>query len=205
MKKILIVDDHESIRESFRGTLEATGDYEVVGDIPDASLADIWRAKLNPDMVLLDVCTENGASGLEAAKILRREDKRLKIIVMSGFDEISFASRAKEAGADAFLYKSQSLAFFMTVIHSVFRGETYFPEPRAIPMPVGEKPLTCREMELLRLLCERKSRKEIAAALYISEMTVKRHVANMLEKTGFSSSVDLAFYMITNGWIKPDY
>lgn len=72
-------------------------------------------------------------------------------------------------------------------------------------MPTGDTPFTPREMQILKLLCEHKPRAQIASELYISEMTVKRHVANMLTKTGFADSVELAFYVITNGWINPRY
>ena len=74
-----------------------------------------------------------------------------------------------------------------------------------IRVPQGEAPLTEREMEILRLMCKHMTNKEIAAELYISEDTVKYHKKNMLAKTGFARSVDLAFYMISNGWINPLY
>ena len=85
------------------------------------------------------------------------------------------------------------------------RGETYFPEAKTIPMLVGEAPLTEREMEVLRLMCKHLTSREIAEELFISENTVKYHKSNMLAKTGFSKAVDLAFYMISNGWINPLY
>lgn len=124
---------------------------------------------------------------------------------MSGFDEITYAARAQQAGANAFVPKDNSMQFFAEVVNEVMAGGHYFPEARTLPMPNGETPFTPREMEILKLLCEHKSRAQIASELYISEMTVKRHVANMLTKTGFSDSVELAFHVITNGWINPRY
>ena len=85
------------------------------------------------------------------------------------------------------------------------QGENFYPEPKTIPMPMGETPLTEREMEVLRLLCKHMTNTEIAEELFISENTVKYHKTNMLAKTGFSKAVDLVFYMITNGWINPLY
>lgn len=201
--RVLIVDDHKSIRDSFIRLFDSLEVFTVVGDMANADYADVFCRELKPDLILMDVCTADGASGLEAAARLRAADPRLKIIVMSGFDEISFAARAREAGADAFVYKSHSLEYFVEVIHQVLAGGQSFPEPRSIPVPAGEAPLTEREMIILRLLCKHKSRREIARELFISEMTVKRHVANMLEKTGFDDSVQLAFHMIANGWINP--
>jgi len=205
MTDVLIVDDHQALRDSFMRLFETMEDFRVVGEAANASYSDLFCQRLQPDLVLMDVCTEDGASGLQATKLIKEKYPKIKVIVMSGFDEISYAPRAREAGADAFVYKSRSLEFFGEVARDVMEGGSYFPEPKKIPVPMGEAPLTDREMEVLRLLCQHKSRKEIAAELYISEMTVKRHVSNMLEKTGFADSVELAFYMITNGWINPNY
>lgn len=91
----------------------------------------------------------------------------------------------------------------MEVIQVVMAGGTYYPEPRSIPVQQGEAPLTAREMEILCLLCKHMTNSEIAAELFISEHTVKYHKGNMLAKTGFQKSVDLAFYMISHGWITP--
>ena len=205
MRKVLIVDDHESMCDSLELVLEGTGDYSVVGKLSKADHAELYCERLRPDLVFMDVCTEEGASGLEATEILRDKYPDIKVVVMSGFDEITYAPRAKEAGAHAFIFKSKSLEYFTEVAGGVLRGEVYYPEPKIIPMPTGEAPLTEREMEVLRLMCKHMTSREIAEELYISENTVKYHKANMLGKTGFSRSVDLAFYMITNGWINPRY
>jgi len=205
MIKVLIVDDHESVCDSLSITLERTGDFAVIGKLPRADHAELFCEKMKPDLVFLDVCTAEGASGLEAAKIIRQRFPEIKIIVMSGFDEITYAPRAKEAGAHAFIFKSKSLDYFSDAAKGVIEGKTYYPEAKIIPMPMGEAPLTEREMEVLRLLCKHMTGKEIAEELYISENTVKYHKANMLAKTGFKKAVDLAFYMITKGWINPQY
>ena len=158
-----------------------------------------------PDLVLMDVCTEGSMSGLDAARIIRERFPSIKVIVMSGFDEITYAPRAREAGAQAFIFKSKSLGYFEEVATGVMEGKTYYPEARKIPMPTGEAPLTEREMEILRLMCKHMTSKEIGEELFISENTVKYHKSNMLAKTGFTKAVDLAFYMITKGWINPHY
>lgn len=205
MYKVLIVDDHESMCDSLTYALTGTGDFTVVGKLPTAAYAETYCGKLRPDLVLMDVCTQGGASGLDATKALRMQYPDVKIIVMSGFDEITYAPRAKEAGAHAFVFKSKSLDYFIEIARGVMRGETCFPEAKTIPMPMGESPLTEREMEVLRLMCKHLTSKDIAEELFISENTVKYHKSNMLAKTGFSRAVDLAFYMISNGWINPLY
>ncbi len=205
MHKALIVDDHQSMCDSLTLVLESTSRFSVVGKLPRADHAPLYCERLRPDLVFMDVCTEEGASGLLATRLIREKFPDIKIIVMSGFDEITYAPRAKEAGAHAFVFKSRSLEYFAEVADGVMRGECFFPEPKTIPMPMGEAPLTEREMEVLRLMCKHMTGKEIADELYISENTVKYHKSNMLAKTGFTKAVDLAFYMITNGWINPRY
>jgi DNA-binding NarL/FixJ family response regulator len=205
MFKALIVDDHESMCDSLTLMLEGTGMFSVAGRLQRADLAGAYCERLRPDLVFMDVCTEEGASGLVAAGELRERFPDIKVVVMSGFDELTYAPRAKEAGAHAFVFKSKSLEYFAEVAKGVMRGERYFPEPRTILTPMGEAPLTEREMEVLRLLCKHMTGKEIAEELFISENTVKYHKANMLAKTGFPTAVDLAFHMITNGWINPKY
>lgn len=205
MIKVLIVEDHASMRESLTTALTAAGDFTVVGEVPNADYALDFCKHLRPDLVLMDVCTENGASGLKAVEAIRNSCEEVKIIAMTAFDEITYIPRAKAAGANGFVYKSRSLTYFLEAAREVMAGEWVFPEPKTIPMPQGEAPLTDREMEVLRLMCKHMTNKEIAQELFISENTVKYHKMNMLGKTGFSKSVDLAFYMISNGWINPLY
>lgn len=205
MIKVLIVEDHTSMRESLTTALTAAGDFTVVGEVSNADYALDFCKHLRPDLVLMDVCTENGASGLKAVEAIRNSCEEVKIIVMTAFDEITYIPRAKAAGANGFVYKSRSLTYFLEAAREVMAGGWVFPEPKTIPMPQGEAPLTDREMEVLRLMCKHMTNKEIAQELFISENTVKYHKMNMLGKTGFSKSVDLAFYMISNGWINPLY
>ncbi len=205
MMKVLIVEDHVSMRESLTSVLSASGKFTVVGEVSNADYAVDFCERLHPDLVLMDVCTEGGASGLKAVETIREKNKEIKIIIMTAFDEITYIPRAKAAGANGFVYKSKSLNYFLEVAKDVMDGGSCFPEPKTIPMPQGEAPLTEREMEVLRLMCRHMTNKEIAQELFISENTVKYHKMNMLGKTGFSKAVDLAFYMISNGWINPLY
>ena len=205
MHKVLIIDDHQSMCDSLTLVLESTGGFSVIGKLPRADHAELYCRRVKPDLIFMDVCTEEGASGLLATEAIRENFPEIKIIVMSGFDEITYAPRAKEAGAHAFVFKSRSLEYFAEVANGVMRGESFFPKPKTIPMPLGEAPLTEREMEVLRLMCRHMTSREIADELYISENTVKYHKSNMLAKTGFTKAVDLAFYMISNGWINPRY
>ena len=205
MKKILIVDDHESMIDSLSFALTRSNEFEVIGILKNAEHAELYCLKLRPDLVLMDVCTEDGASGLDATLVIREKFPDIKVIVMSGFDEITYAPRAKEAGAHAFVFKSKSLDYFVNVAKGVMEGEKFFPASKTIPTSMGEAPLTEREMEIIRLICKHMTNKEIAEELFISQHTVKYHKSNILAKTGFKKTVDLAFEMILNGLINPMY
>ena len=113
--------------------------------------------------------------------------------------------RAKELGAHAFVYKSDSLKYFSEVARLVLNGEYCFPASKKIPLPNGGAPFTDREMEILRMKCQHITTAEIAEKLDIKEKTVRRHIENMLSKTGLPSVLDLVIYVISNGWINPNY
>lgn len=205
MIRIGIVDDHQSIREAYQKTLEESGFFRVVGSISSAELADLWCKQYQPDILLMDICTGAGASGIEACLRIKKMTPKVKIILMTGFEEVSYIPRAKQAGADAFIHKSKSFNELLAIMQKVLAGEISFPEEKTIPVLKGEAPVTNREMEVLRLLCKNYSRAEIARTLYISESTVKRHLRNMMDKTGMNSTVSLAVYMISEGWINPKF
>ena len=205
MTSILIVEDHETMREAITAAFTATGRYQILGGTPTAGAAELFCEKLRPDLVLMDICTEGGASGLTAARQIKEHFPQIKVIIMTAFDDLSYIPRAKEAGADGFVYKSRSFQVFIDTTDQVMAGKAVFPEPKTIPLANGEAPLTDREMEVLRLMCKNKSNREIADELFISESTVRFHKASMLAKTGFTRSLDLAFYMVSNGWINPLY
>lgn len=203
MYRMGIVDDHESIRDSYKRAIESDGRFEVIGSLSSASLAELWCLQYKPDLILMDICTEGEVSGLEAAKQIKSSCPKTKVIIMTGFDEVSYIPRSKQVGADGFVYKSKSFEYLLFVMNSVMNGEKIFPEPRTIQVPKGEAPLTEREMIILRLLCKNYTRQEIAQELFISEFTVKRHLSNMMSKTGFHSIMAMVVHMISNGWINP--
>ena len=113
MTNVLIVEDHVSMRESLTTALTAAGDFSVVGEVPNADYALDFCKHLHPELVLMDVCTEGGASGLKAVEAIRKTDPEVKIIVMTAFDEITYIPRARAAGANGFVYKSRSLHDFL--------------------------------------------------------------------------------------------
>ncbi len=201
MIKVFIVDDHKSVLDSFSNIIETQEDMEFIGSASETKTAMLMCKELKPDVVLTDISMEHSKSGIVLAEKIKFEFPHIKVIVMSGFDEISYIPEAKKAGADAFLSKSKAIDDFVDMIRAVMQGEGTFPEVVQIPTASGEAPYTERELEMLRLLCRSYSRKEIADEMNIAEGTVKRHIENMLLKSGCKSSMELAVYVVGNGWI----
>jgi DNA-binding NarL/FixJ family response regulator len=203
--KILIVDDHKVMRDSLEREFCPENGFDVVGSIRSAAAAETFCVMNRPDVVIMDVCTEFGASGLEAAGIILKKLPEIKVIVTSGFDEVTYMPRAKEIGAHAFVYKIEGVEYYREVALRVLNGEVVFPEQKNIPVSHGEAPFTPKEMEVLRLLCQYKTSQDIAAELFISDHTVRKHIENMRQKSGMKSAMDLVIYVLSNGWVNPNY
>ena len=203
--KVLIVDDHKSMRNLFEKEFTPDNGFTVSESIGNATDAAAYCALTHPNLVIMDVCTENGASGLDATEKILGKFPQIKVIVTSGFDEITYMPRAKEIGAHAFVYKLKDVEYYREVAKRVLDGEFVFPEPKTIPLPQGEAPFTDREMEVLRLLCKYMTHQEIAGRLFISKKTVDKHIENMREKAQMKSVMELVIYVLSNGWINPNY
>ncbi len=201
MIRVLLIDDHQLITDSIKNAIKCKADIQVVGTIKDASLGLKLCTELTPDIIITDVCTDNGSSGIVATQEIKKAFPPIKIIVMSGFEEVSYIPSAIEAGADAFISKSRPLNDFVDMIYNVMQGEKHFPSPIQIPTASGHAPFSTRELEVLTLLCKSYKREEIAQELCISVGTVKRHIENMLEKSGCTSAMELAVHVTSNGWI----
>ena len=131
--RMVMVDDHLALLDSFHKDFSEENGFTVVAKLASADDADEVCRRLCPDLVLMDVCTEDGASGLDALARLRPEFPDMKILMMSGFDEMSYAPRARELGAQGFLFKSRSFDLFMEAARGVFVGTPISPSRGICP------------------------------------------------------------------------
>ena len=200
MINMIIIEDMEILRDSLSGMLNAQSDINVCATASDAGDALSLCEKYSPDIALLDVCTENGSSGITAAKEIKENFPDIKIIIFTGMPDLSFVSKAKDAGANSFVYKNLGTKELTSVIRSTMNGYNTFPEEKELPK-IADATLTQRETEILRLTCEGNSRQEIAAKLNLSESTVKTYIRELLSKTGYTSIARLAIYAVSNGFI----
>lgn len=203
MIKILIVEDQVIMRDSLRNLISGQEDMSVVCSIGNASKALEMCRKTSPDLVLMDVCTENNENGITAAAKIRRNYPDIKIIIMTGMPEITYMNSSKKAGADSFLYKNVKGETLLSTIRSTVDGYGTFPNAPPSMLP-GDLSFTDTEIIILRLVCETKSRKEIARELAMSEGSVKAVITSILNKTGFDSIMKFAVYAVSKGYINPN-
>ncbi len=201
--RVVIVEDQAMLRDSLALAIDAQDDMRVVGSTPDAAQALDLVRRQHAELVLMDVCTQGGRSGIAATRAIKEELPQVRVVVMTGLPEVTFAEQAREAGADSFVYKNMGTAELLGVMRSTFEGYVTFPRP-ARTAPTGIDALDATEMAILRLVCEAMSRKEIAQQLCLSEGTVKRHISEILAKTGYDSILRLAVNAVADGSIVPN-
>ena len=147
----------------------------------------------------MDVYTENGNNGIDAAKLIKKDFPEIKVIIMTGMPEVSYIKKAKEANVDSFIYKNTSGADLLSILSSTLNGYHIFPQEQNNQF--GTFALTKRELEILQLICNGLDQKEISDKLCLSVNTVKTHIASLLAKTGFDSVHKLAIYAVSKGYI----
>lgn len=196
MIRVLIVEDQAILRESLARSVGDQPDMTVVAAIADASEALGVALKERPDMILMDVCTEHDSNGIVAAARIKERLPECRIIIMTGMPEITFVDQAREAGVDSFVYKNVGIDELFAVMRSTLAGYCTFPKP---PESIfsGTAALDDVELSILRLACEGKSRREIAAELFMSEGTIKRRISEILSKTGYDNIMRLAVHAVT--------
>jgi two-component system vancomycin resistance associated response regulator VraR len=191
--RVLIVEDQEMPRQLFEIYIQGSEAYELAGAITNASLApDLCRTG-KIDLVLMDVCTAFGNSGLDAAEVIKRECPKVKVIIVTSMPEFSWLERARQIGVDSFWYKEAQKDTILNVCDRTMAGESVYPEETPT-VPIGEvtnHDFTERELQILRELITGDSNAEIGERLGVSAGTVKRHVENMLKKTGFHTRTEL--------------
>jgi DNA-binding NarL/FixJ family response regulator len=212
--RILLADDHAMVRRGLRMVLDSEPDLEVVDEASDGAEALDRVLQGDVDLAILDV-TMPRMTGLQAARELRRRGSDAKVLVLSMHDNEQYLYEALKAGASGYVLKSAAHKDLVEACRAAMRGEPFL-YPGAITAlikdflthaheggPDRENPLTPREEEVTKLIAEGHTTKEIAAMLVLSEKTVERHRANILEKLGLRDRVDLTRYAIRRGLIDP--
>jgi DNA-binding NarL/FixJ family response regulator len=210
--RILIADDHSIVRSGLKKVLDAKPDMEVVAEAEDGHEAVDKALKEDVHLAILDVSMPR-LTGIQAAAELQKRKPELKTLMLSMHDSEQFLFEALKAGASGYVLKSGADTDIVDAVRAAMRGDSYL-YPSAVTTLVrdyverggrGEEQfdvLTPRELEVLKLIAEAYTNKQIADALYISVKTVERHRQNILDKLGMRDRVELTRYAIRRGLIQ---
>lgn len=210
--RILIAEDHAVVRQSVRVMLEMEPEFIVVGEAEDGEQALELAAKVDPDLVLMDIRME-GMDGVEATRILRERSPSIGVLILTGFGEDAILLQAVEAGAQGFLLKDATAEELKKAILRVVSGESHMTPSllrklldelatrEDMPHPAHSE-LTPREREVLEALARGLSNEEIAGELVISEKTVKTHLGNIFGKLHVVGRAQAMLYAIREGLVE---
>ncbi len=214
--RILLADDHEIVRRGLRAVLEGEADWQVMDEAANGVEAVEMAERYKPDVVLMDISMPE-LNGLEAARRIRRSDPSVEVLFLTMHESEQMIQEGMDAGARGFLLKSDAGHELVPAVRSVSRHKPFFsPTIRAMGLaPIDERGqraakrgagtsgLTSRERQVVQLLAEGKSTKEVATALEITFKTAATHRTNILRKLELHSLADLVRYAIRNGIVAP--
>ena len=204
--RVLIVDDHQVVRTGLKVFFDLQPDIEVVGEASDGSEGVAMARRLEPDVVLMDLLMPN-MDGITAIGRIKAERPETEIVTMTSFIEEEKVTSALEAGASGYVLKDAEAEEVAAAVRAAFAGEVHLDpavarllaqrlRTRATPSEELVEPLTDREKDVLRLLGQGMSNKEIGSALFITERTSRTYVSNILGKLGLASRTQAALYAV---------
>jgi len=206
--RVLIADDHAILRKGIRALLGTEPDMEVVGETGDGLETVAQAEALHPDVILMDLVMPK-MDGIEATRRIAADQPGVRILVLTSFAADDKVFPAIKAGALGYILKDSGPAELVQAIHQVHQGQPSLEPSIALKMlqeishparqPPTPDPLSEREMEVLRLLAQGKSNREIADQLVITELTVRTHVSNILGKLHLASRTQAALYALKEG------
>jgi DNA-binding NarL/FixJ family response regulator len=210
MLRVLIADDHGIVRSGIRLLLERQADIEVVAEAADGAEARDFAVRERPDLAILDVKMPK-LTGLQATREIKRQAPEVSVLILSMHDDERYLFEALKAGASGYVLKAQADTDLLAAIRAVERGEPFLtPEAqRTLIKDVlergssGEEELTPREEEVVKLVAEAHTTKQIAELLHLSEKTVENHRSSAMRKLGMRDRVELVRYAIRRGLIEP--
>jgi DNA-binding NarL/FixJ family response regulator len=208
--RVLLADDHRIVAEGLKGLL--TSEFELLGLVEDGRALVREAKKLRPDVIVADI-TMPHLNGIDALEQLKKNDPRVKVVFLTMHREVAYARRALEAGASGFVLKHSAPEELVTAIHAALNGQKYITptlagevfesvqrDPQSSEDPVAS--LTPRQREILQLLAEGKTAKEISTILGISTRTVEFHKYEMMQSAGIHNSAELVHFAIKHGIVE---
>jgi two-component system, NarL family, response regulator DevR len=212
MIRLMIIDDHEMVREGLKAILVAEPDFSIVGDAANAEQAIELIERLRPDVVLLDVRLP-GVSGIEVCRIITEQYPETAVIILTTFTDEQIIAQCIQAGAKGFILKDVERFDLKRAIRAVARGEAaidtkttaaVLAQLRRVPLAKHEpltEPLSSQQIVILRLVAQGLSSREIATQLYLSENTVKGYVQEILHRLGVKNRTEAVMVAVKQGWL----
>lgn len=208
--RLLIVDDHKLVREGLKAVFKQSRDMEVVGEAGSGEEAIELAKELKPDVTLMDISMP-GMNGIQATRGIREKDPKAKIVMLTMLDQEGYVYEAVKAGCTGYMLKNTSAEDLMHAIRTVNEGKALLhPDATAhllkefvllADVKARDYGLSTREIEVLQLLAEGSTNKDIAKELWISEQTVKTHVAHIFDKLGTSDRTETVATALRNGLV----
>jgi DNA-binding NarL/FixJ family response regulator len=200
---VLLADDHHLVRRGFRRLLEDDSRIEVVGEAADGEEAVKLALELRPQVVVMDAAMP-GMSGMAATRLIRSASPDTRILMLSMHSEETVVRQAMDAGASGYILKNVVDLDLAAAIVRVAAGERVVDQSLVRPALAGERNrLTARELEVLQLICDGLSNRDIAAKLKVSANTVAVHRANIMNALGVHKTAELVVYALQHGPVNP--
>ncbi len=210
--RVLLVDDHTLFRKALASMLAAREDMQVVGDVENGKEAVALAARLEPDLVLMDIHMPGG-DGIAAAKAIKKATPQVKVVMLTAYDDDEDLFTAIKSGADGYILKSLHPSQLFLLLDGIRRGEAPISgvmadrilrefrkaDQEPCDPAEGHAALTPKEVETLELLVQGRSNRDIANALSVSENTVKRHLVDIMDKLHLQNRIQLAVYAVRQG------
>jgi DNA-binding NarL/FixJ family response regulator len=203
--RVLVVDDHQVVRQGLRTFLDVQDDIAVVGEAAGGEACVTEAERLRPDVILLDLRMPGG-DGVQALRDLRERGNPARVLVVTSFTDASTVLPAVRAGAAGYVYKDVDPAALAAAVRAVHAGHVLLHPDVAGMLAAGEPadggvPLTAREREVLAEIARGRSNREIARALAVTEKTVKTHVSAVLAKLGVQDRTQAALFAVRAGLV----
>ncbi|MCH7983267.1 MAG: response regulator transcription factor [Chloroflexi bacterium] len=212
--RVLIVDDHDIVRAGIRMLLDAQPDMAVIGEASDGKEAIEMAGSMKPDVVLMDISMP-GTTGIEATRAIKKANSRIEIVGLTMHAEDRYFFQLLQAGASGYVVKGAAPRELLEAVRAASRGEAYI-HPSLQRKLIGDyvsrtegsdqasmlADLTGRELEVLRLIVDGLTSREIAESLVISPNTVERHRQNIMSKLGLHNRAELVRYAISKGLVE---
>lgn len=207
MYQVLIVEDSRISRDMFERMIAGDPEFQVIGSIANAANAQILCMMQNIDLILMDVCTADDESGLDAAAQIKKKYPKIKIVIMTSMPEHSFLKKAREAGCDSFWYKEYGEVDLLDLCRRTMKGESLWPDDYPV-ITIGQaksSDFTERELDIIRCIAQGMKYEEIASEMFLSVNTIKYHIRNIMQKTGLHNTIQLVSEVVEKRLILPKY